>query len=157
MSSGHDKKELNFELDLLPVISMMSVCICFLLLTAVWTQVGSMNIEQGMGQESTRRDQTQASMWIEIKTRGPMGGEVKFKMMDSPLVPSDLREKSFLVGTAGSGWPAVEKHAAQMKKIMPGLKTALIMPDQKVNYGDVIRVMDKLKTLEIGEIGIAPL
>lgn len=157
MSNGQDKKELNFELDLLPVISMMSVCICFLLLTAVWTQIGSLNIEQGLGQESSRADQKASSMWIEIKTHVLGGGEVKFKMMDSPAIPKELQEKSFVIGTAGSGWPAVEKHAAQIKKIMPTLKTALIMPDQKVNYGDVIRVMDRLKTLEIGEIGIAPL
>jgi biopolymer transport protein ExbD len=153
VSVGHDKKELNFELDLLPVISMMSVCICFLLLTAVWTQIGSVNIEQGLGQESSRQDQKASSMWVTMKSNG----QVTVKMMDSPSVPSNLQEKSFVIGSAGSGWPAVERHAADIKRIMPGLKTALIMPDGRVNYGDVIRVMDRLKVLEIGEIGIAPL
>ena len=57
----------------------------------------------------------------------------------------------------GTGWNAIERHAAAIKHIMPGLKTALIMPEARVNYGDVIRVMDRLKLLEIGEIGIAPL
>lgn len=154
MSAGkQDKKELNFELDLLPVISMMSVCICFLLLTAVWTQVGSMNIEQGLGQESTRQDHKASSLWITMKSNG----EVKLKMMDGPSLPSEMQEKSFLLGTAGSGWSAIERHAAAVKRLMPELKTALIMPDSKVNYGDVIRVMDRLKMLQIGEIGIAPL
>ncbi len=147
------KKDLNFDLDLLPVISMMSVCICFLLLTAVWTQVGSVNIEQGLGQESTRQDQKASSMWITMRA----SGEVNFKMMDSPAIPSGMQQKNFLVGTAGSGWSAIDRHAAEIKKMMPGLKTALIMPDARVNYGDVIRVMDRLKMLEIGEIGIAPL
>lgn len=147
------KKELNFELDLLPVISMMSVCICFLLLTAVWTQIGSVSIEQGLGQESTRQDQKAASLWITMKA----GGQVKLKMMDSPTVPAEMQEQNFVLGSAGRGWNAVERHAAAIKKIMPGLKTALIMPEARVNYGDVIRVMDRLKMLEIGEIGIAPL
>lgn len=150
--SGDGNKELNFDLDLLPVISMLSVCICFLLLTAVWTHVGAMNIEQGLGQESTRSDIKSASMWITLKA----GGEAELKMMDSPDVPKRLQEKSFKLSSRG-GWSALEKHAADVKKAAPGLKTALIMPDSRVNYGDVIRVMDRLKTLDIGEIGIAPL
>ena len=153
MSQGHDPKELNFELDLLPVISMMSVCICFLLLTAVWTQVGSMNIEQGLGQESTRQNQAEASLWISMKANG----EVQMKMMDSPQTPAQMRERNFLIGAAGSGWAAMERHAGELKRSLPTLKTALIMPDGAVNYGDVIHLMDRLKQLEIPEIGVAPL
>jgi biopolymer transport protein ExbD len=48
-------------------------------------------------------------------------------------------------------------HAAELKRLEPKLTTALIMPAGGVNYGDVIRVMDRLKGLGIGEIGIAPL
>ncbi len=150
--SGDEKKELNFELDLLPVISMLSVCICFLLLTAVWTHIGALNIEQGLGQESTRSDIKAASIWISIK----QGGEVVLQMMDAPAVPKNLREKRFSLRSQ-NGWRALEKHAAEVKRIMPDLKTALIMPDASINYGDVIRLMDRLKALEIGEIGIAPL
>ena len=150
--SRHKEKEMNFELDLLPVISMMSVCICFLLLTAVWTQVGSVNIEQGLGQESSRVDQKQASLWVMMKSNG----DVEFKMMDAPQVSAGL-SKSISLGNKGSGWAALEKHAAQIKQALPELKTALIMPDARVNYGDVIRMMDRLKILQIGEIGIAPL
>ncbi len=152
-AQGHNKKDLNFELDLLPVISMMSVCICFLLLTAVWTQIGAMNIDQGLGQETSRQDVKASSLWITMKS----SGEVKLQMMDSPELPKQMVEKTFLVGTANSGWKAVENHAAEIKRMMPGLKTALIMPDARVNYGEVIRMMDRLKILEIGEIGIAPL
>jgi biopolymer transport protein TolR len=150
--SRHKEKEMNFELDLLPVISMMSVCICFLLLTAVWTQVGSVNIEQGLGQESSRADQKQASLWVMMKANG----DVDFKMMDAPEGTRNMSKTLFL-GSKGSGWSALESHAAQIKEALPSLKTALIMPDAKVNYGDVIRMMDRLKILQIGEIGIAPL
>jgi biopolymer transport protein ExbD len=132
---------------------MMSVCICFLLLTAVWTQVGSVNIEQGLGQESTRQDQKSASMWITMKP----GGDISVKMMDSPTTSRDLQERRFVIGTQGNGWSEINRHAAAIKRQLPTLKTALIMPDARVNYGDVIRVMDQLKGLEIAEIGIAPL
>jgi biopolymer transport protein TolR len=155
VSQTKEKKEGTFELDLLPVISLMSILICFLLLTAVWTQIGSLNIEQGLGQESASDAATKktASVWIMLKSNG----EVRVKMMDSPSTPAALQEKSFLVGSSGKGWQAVEKHTSDLKRSLPALKTALIMPEGRVNYGDVIRLMDRLKILEIGEIGIAPL
>jgi biopolymer transport protein TolR len=155
VSNSNNQKESNFDLDLLPVISLMSICICFLLLTAVWTQIGSVNIEQGMGQESSKESTAEksASIWIMMKSNG----EVSFKMMDGPEMPASLQERSFLIGAAGSGWPALERHATELKRSLPTLKTALIMPEGRVNYGDVIRMMDRLKMLEIAEIGIAPL
>lgn len=149
---GHDSKELNFELDLLPVISMMSVCICFLLLTAVWTQIGSVNIEQGLGQESTRQDQETPSLWVTMKR-----GAIEFSLKDSPETPVTLRDRSFPVRGQAVDWQAVDSHAAALKEALPGLKTALIMPDSDVSYGEVIRMMDRLKIREIAEIGIAPL
>jgi biopolymer transport protein TolR len=152
--SKHDKKEMNFELDLLPVISMMSVCICFLLLTAVWSQIGSMDIEQGLGQESSRTEEARkaSSVWITLKNNG----EVQVRMMDSPSLPASMQLKTFRV-SGGSGWENVDAFAGEVKQMVPELKTALIMPDTRVNYGDVIRMMDKLKRLEIAEIGIAPM
>lgn len=153
MASGTDgKKELNFELDLLPVISVLSVCICFLLVTAVWTHIGALNIEQGLGQESTRPEVKTASMWVSIKR----SGEAVLTMKDSPKLPTNLQEKRFTLRSE-SGWRALERHAATIKQMVPELKMALILPDASVNYGDVIRLMDRLKALEIGEIGIASL
>lgn len=152
MSQGHDSKEMNFELDLLPVISMMSVCICFLLLTAVWTQIGSVNIEQGLGQESSRQSPASASLWITMKK-----GEVEFSLKDSPTNTGSLAERKFKTRGQDIDWSAVDEHAASLKQALPELKTALIMPDSNVSYGDVIRMMDRLKIREIAEIGIAPL
>ncbi|NJN23297.1 MAG: hypothetical protein HC810_01375 [Acaryochloridaceae cyanobacterium RL_2_7] len=41
-----ESKETNFELNLLPVISLLAVCISFLLLTAVWLPIGTLDIKQ---------------------------------------------------------------------------------------------------------------
>ena len=48
----HNKKHLDFELNLIPCIDLLSVCICFLLLTAVWLQVGSLSVKQAIGGQS---------------------------------------------------------------------------------------------------------
>ena len=38
------EREINYELNIVPFIDLMSVCIIFLLLTAVWTQVSMIQI-----------------------------------------------------------------------------------------------------------------
>jgi biopolymer transport protein ExbD len=143
---------MDFELDLLPVISMMSVCICFLLLTAVWTNIGALEINQGLGQESTRteEEQKQPSVWISARD----SGEVTVQVMDSPATPKALQKKSF--GLDAGGLNALLAHANELKRYEPGLKTALIMAEPKVNYGSVVKLMDRLKVMNISEIGIAP-
>lgn len=154
---NEEKNNPTFDLDLLPVISIMSVCICFLLLTAVWIQIGSINVEQGLGQESISEEVKSSSLWVTMQANGALKLTMMNESEEALKIPNSLKEKTFLVGTADSGWTDVEKHAAQLKRYMPELKTALIMPERGVNYGDVIRMMDRLKGLEIGNVGIAPL
>jgi biopolymer transport protein ExbD len=153
MSHGNGKKDLSFELDLLPFISVLSCCICFLLLTAVWSHIGSLNIAQGLGQESTRADQTTSSVWVTMKANG----DVAFSVKDNPDHSSRLNDVT--VGSSGGkvNWSQVNSLAQQLSLEMPALKTALIMPQTNVAYGDVITLMDDLKKQKINEIGIAPL
>src|SRR5215210_5003774 len=41
-------KGMNFELNLVPFIDLLSVCITFLLATAVWAQVMSLQVDQAI-------------------------------------------------------------------------------------------------------------
>lgn len=153
MSAAHKgSKEMNFELDLLPVISMMSVCICFLLLTAVWSQIGSVDIEQGLGQELSKPENAteSPSLWVTMKR-----GQVEFSIKDAPKNIGPVADRKFNGGQID--WSGIDQQALALKQAIPGLKTALIMPDAGVNYGDVIHLMDRLKAQNISEIGLAPL
>ena len=40
------KKDLNFELNLMPVFDILAVCICFLLMTVVWVEVKAVETKQ---------------------------------------------------------------------------------------------------------------
>ena len=46
---GGKRKNLNPEVNLVPFIDLLSVCICFLLVSAVWLQLGSLQIKQSLG------------------------------------------------------------------------------------------------------------
>lgn len=43
---GGGKKDLNVELNLIPMIDLLSCCVSFLLITAVWTQMSKLDTTQ---------------------------------------------------------------------------------------------------------------
>jgi biopolymer transport protein TolR len=153
MSNGNGKKDLNFELDLLPFISMLSCCICFLMLTAVWTNIGALNVEQGLGQESSRANQSASSLWVIVDK----DGSVELSVKDAPEMPASYNKINVFARSGRVDFAQIEKIAAQMNSRLPDLKTALVMPKAQVAYGDVITLMDSLKKHKISEVGIAPL
>jgi biopolymer transport protein ExbD len=49
------KKPLDAELNLVPFIDLLVCCICFLLITAVWTQMKRVNVSQGRQSSTAER------------------------------------------------------------------------------------------------------
>ena len=58
------KKGVNFDLNLVPFIDVLSVCICFLLVTTVFMSLGSFHAHQAIGDESSQQkaEDTQSMM-----------------------------------------------------------------------------------------------
>src|ERR1035441_8269205 len=50
--SGHRRRSLDAEVNLVPFIDLLSMCICFLLMTAVWLELGSVPIKQLFGTDA---------------------------------------------------------------------------------------------------------
>lgn len=57
---GNGKKSLNVDVNLVPFIDLLSTLICFLLIAAVWLQLGSVNVKQayGTGGSAEKTDKT---------------------------------------------------------------------------------------------------
>ena len=52
-SNGSDNRKSNVDLNLVPFIDLMSVCIIFLLITAVWTQVSMIQLGSSIYSKKT--------------------------------------------------------------------------------------------------------
>ena len=57
-------KEINSELNLTPFIDLLSTMVCFLLIAAVWLQVGAMEIKQSHGTEAASSCLRTILRWI---------------------------------------------------------------------------------------------
>ncbi len=147
------KKHLDFEINLIPCIDLLSVCICFLLLTAVWLNIGSMNVKQAIGGQATADTEKKPLLYI---TFGETGG-LNLKVQESQLVPKNLALLN-LPGVAGEMNIAdLVKAINNIKTLEPQLKTVLIQPMAQTSYQDIIVLMDEFKKLNLSDLGVVPL
>lgn len=148
-----NKKELNFDLNLMPVIDILSVCICFLLITVVWTNVGSLNVSQGVGTEATGSADNTPAVWVYLK----QGGQVVMSVRN--LNKKTNQHDTSFSGNRNGGikWSSVESFIGHLKEKAPDLRTALIMPSKQISYEDIIKMMDRFKKSGIEDVGISPL
>ena len=52
-AGGGRTKNLAADLNLVPFIDLLSVCITFLMVTAVWTQISTMPLDQNISDPNT--------------------------------------------------------------------------------------------------------
>ncbi len=147
------KKELDFDLNLIPAIDLLSVCICFLLLTAVWIHLGSLKLDQGTGETNSSGGVNPPSLWIQVARTG----DLTLSTRDLPNNQRGLQGS--VLKSLGEGKVDREKLAQALTLIqqkMPSISTVIVRPQTKVNYGEVIAVIDRLKAAKVKDVGIAP-
>ncbi len=145
------KKSLDFEINLLPVISLLAVCISFLLLTTVWIHLASLDITQAHGTESSSEEENKKNLWITFESSGQLLFEVK-----------DQSGKSFFKETSRSGQDKKTRDQlrAQIAKVteeFAQLNSTILRPHAQTPYENIILLMDLARESQLKEIGIAPL
>ena len=96
-----NKKELNFELNILPILDILSVLICFLLLTAVWVQVGTIDTKQAIGDNTATAAKNPPSIWVTVAN----DGVVTLSLRDLPKAQS--LESQIPKTTTGVNWESL--------------------------------------------------
>ena len=142
------KKDLNVELNLLPVFDILSVCICFLLMTVVWIEVRTIETKQAIGGQSQSETETKTSVWLSIDEKNNV--TVTFK------APKAKDQSSMLVAKNGQiDWGKAQSllNGSTSRKI----ESAHILPVKTTKYDQVIRLMDILKQTGIKDIGLSPI
>lgn len=152
ISAPNGKKDLNFDLNLIPMIDVLSACICFLLMTVVWIQVGSMQVNQALGAKSEDTKKNPPSVLVYMDQTGNL--ELSLKDLDRVSPFSKLK----LTGNAGQpNWSQFNGFLSKLQKNAPEVTTALIMPHGRSNYQHILLVMDGFRKTGIKNIGISPL
>lgn len=147
LPSSSRKKSLDAEVNLVPFIDLLSVSICFLLMTAVWIQVGNVEVRQAHGTEAAA-----PSAALDLDVRFTKAGALAVT----------VRSQGKVLKTAEFAGRSVQEVAAKLDGGIPGLLagkavgSARLTPAEGVPYGDLISVMDVLRRHEIVNLGVVP-
>ena len=146
------KKHLEFEINLIPAIDLLSVCICFLLLTAVWLHVGALNVKQAVGGQPASESVKKPTVWVQRDGKGGVAFDVRDARVPAKLAKAKIEGKE--------GKPdleALKGLVTDLKAAEPALTTVLIQPQAATLYEDIIDVMDSFKKEGLIDLGVAPL
>lgn len=149
------KKNLDFEVNLLPVISVLAVCLSFLLLTTVWVNVGTFDVSQALGTQKKDNvaDEKSPTLWVTYSS----GDKVQVVVKNADHLSNDLILNTISGANTKSRIANFKKLVSAIKGQVPELNTALVMPAADTNYQELISVMDKIKEAKILNVGVAPL
>ena len=145
------KKDLNADLNLTPFIDLLSTCVCFLLITAVWIEVGSVEIKQSHGTEAAASKKisydldvvykNSTNLTLNLKRNGKRVKAFKVQGIDESSFQASLND-------------LIQKKVLNFRNKVISIATATVTPRTSVNYGSLVSTLDTLRKNNIINIGV---
>lgn len=145
---GQNKKSLDVELNLLPVFDVLSVCICFLLMTVVWIQVGQIKTSQALGGQSQAETKNPPSVWLTVDEKSNVVLSLKHTQNAGDQMIAASGGQVNMNALVNRIQTLAQKH---------NFEIALLMPAKNTSYDSIIQIMDTLKGANIKDVGLSPL
>ncbi len=145
--SKSGKKSLDFVVNLVPMIDLLSVLISFLLITAVWTELARINTDNVMDKSDVKPKQEQQEERKDLKILLDDKGGVQMRFTGEE--PVRVERGDDLMGRFREKITELKKRAKENQKV-------IVAAEDKVQYELLIQVMDicldvGLKALSVGD------
>jgi biopolymer transport protein ExbD len=146
---------MDAEINLVSFIDLLSMCICFLLMTAVWLEVGSLQVKQSHGTDAPASNSQ--SRELSLKVVSPTRAELVMKQGGRVLQKAAFKGDSIAglarqIDQTVAGWVKGAGQGAANSAI----SAAMIESSASVSYGDLVQVMDSLRRNQVVNLGIVP-
>ena len=143
MQSAGDqgKKSLDAELNLIPFIDLLICCICFLLITAVWTQLAHIKVTQ----QSGGRSETNAP--VKLRVAVLVGDDGYTLTMGSQR--QVISRKHGAYDTLELGRALRKVRAAQ-----PGQSSLTVAAEDGIAYKHLVRTLDIARQASFHQIDV---
>lgn len=136
---GGRGKGQNFDLNLVPFIDLLSVNITFLLVTAVWLQLSSLNIEQSIQDPNAPPPPP-----TDVPPTPPLTIHIAADYID--VFRSLESKKSFPARGPGQyDWTGIAEAIKAEKELFPAEVQATIITDDGVAYQHMISALDRTR------------
>jgi len=131
------KKPLDTAINLVPFIDLMAVTISFLIMTAVWTQIGRLQVSQagGPSTEETPQEQTKTVQLTLAITPEQLVLTADQSTFDPIPLSRDANGKLDLV--------KLNERFKMLKEQFPDQSAITLQTDDKVRYDVLVRIIDE--------------
>lgn len=145
-----NKKELNAELNLVPFIDLLSCCIAFLLITAVWTQISALNVASSGGPpEEVQKQETTIDVKLLLTEKG-----YSLSMAGAAVEIPKIAAKD---GAQAFDRKALADKLKTLKTTLPEQSAITVQPEDAVAYDDLISTVDTCMGEQLRNVTVAPL
>lgn len=148
------KRATNHDIPLIPMIDFLLCLVAFLLVTAVWTQLGRINAAaRAPGQQIAEPSIPKREKQLDVETRGESKFRLVWKEGDTVLDTIDVERKPITVGSSGDlRFPALAQKIAEEWNANGAHRAgsdeqfdrAVLHTDNATPFSDLIAVIDAI-------------
>ncbi len=130
------RRSLDLTINVVPAIDLLSCCITFLLVTAVWTQIARLQVSQyGNGAPAAAQ---KAAVTITLRL-APTGHVLQLSSgQDIPVPPAGRGAD----GEARYDYALLAAKLAELKRQYPDQSAITVAADDAVRYADLVHTID---------------
>jgi biopolymer transport protein ExbD len=137
------KKALDAELNLVPFIDLLSCCISFLLITAVWTQIAGLQVASSGGPPDPQAKESTVDLRLSLGDKGYQltvaGANVEIPKVNGAFDRKGLGEK-----------------LRTLKTSLPDQTAITVQPEDSVAYADLVETVDTAMGEHLRNVTVAP-
>jgi biopolymer transport protein ExbD len=142
------KKPLDAELNLVPFIDLLSCCICFLLITAVWTQISGLQVASSGGPPEQQKQETTIDVKLLLTEKGysltMAGAQIDIPKVNGRDGPAFDRK-------------TLDEKLKTLKASLPDQSAITVQPEDAVAYSDLVETVDTVLGQQLRNVTVAPL
>ncbi|HEX8704116.1 MAG TPA: biopolymer transporter ExbD [Myxococcaceae bacterium] len=143
------KKPLDTAINLVPFIDLMAVTISFLILTAVWTQIGKLQVSQAGGPSAEEPPPEQTTKTVQL-TLAITPEDLRLTADQSTFDPIPLtRDSNGKIDLA-----KLTERFKQLKVDFPDTAAITLQTDDKVRYDVLVRVIDECMGAGLPQVSV---
>lgn len=137
------KKALDAELNLVPFIDLLSCCISFLLITAVWTQIAGLQVASSGGPPEQPAKESAVDVSLLVGEKGYQltvaGANIDIPKVNGAFDRKTLGEK-----------------LKTLKTTLPDQNAITVQPEDSIAYADLVETVDTAMGEKLRNVTVAP-
>lgn len=143
------KKSLDAELNLVPFIDLLSCCISFLLITAVWTQISGLQVASSGGPPDQQKQESTIDVKLLLTGKG-----YSLTMAGAQIEIPKINGKD---GTPSYDRKTLDEKLKTLKASLPDQSAITVQPEDAVAYSDLVETVDSCMGQQLRNVTVAPM